>query len=155
MTKSCVSFLSMPHPHKMSDINFGRQGRNVCIGFCKKVSVCKLQRGEYLMRTNDFGKNPLPARAMEEDTSPFARAPKKCHLTPSRPPHNPPTPTVPLTSKWTDTRGRLAGNPGVILSFPRNRVSLTAGRCEYRVHHALVRIRASTVYARESHTTTT
>ena len=56
------------------------------MGFCKKVSVCKLQRGEYLMRTNDFGKNPLPARAMEEDTSPFARAPKKCHLTPSRPP---------------------------------------------------------------------
>ena len=40
------------------------------------------------MRTNDFGKNPLPARAMEEDTSPFARAPKKCHLTPSPPPHN-------------------------------------------------------------------
>ena len=39
------------------------------------------------MRTHDFGKNPLPARAMEEDTSPFARAPKKCHLTPS-----PPTP---------------------------------------------------------------
>ena len=63
--------------------------------------------------------------------------------------------TVPLTSKWTNTRGRLAGNPGVILSCPRNRVSLTAGRCEYRVHHALVRIRASTVYARESHTTTT
>ena len=53
----------------MSDINFGTQGRNVCMGFCKKVSVCKLQRGEYLMRTNDFGKNPLPARAMEEDTS--------------------------------------------------------------------------------------
>ena len=44
------------------------------------------------MRKHDFGKNPLPARAMEEDTSPFARAPKKCHLTPSRPPHNPPTP---------------------------------------------------------------
>ena len=62
------------------------------MGFCKKVSVCKLQRGEYLMRTHDFGKNPLPARAMEEDTSSFARAPKKCHLTPSRPPHNPPTP---------------------------------------------------------------
>ena len=63
--------------------------------------------------------------------------------------------TVPLTSKWTNTRGRLAGNPGVILSCPRNRVSLTAGRCEYRVHHALVRIRASAVYARTSHTTTT
>ena len=62
--------------------------------------------------------------------------------------------TVPLTSKWTNTRGRLAGNPGVVLSCPRNRVSLTAGRCEYRVHHALVQIRASTVYARESHTTT-
>ena len=46
------------------------------MGFCKKVSVCKLQRGEYLMRGHDFGKNPLPARAMEEDTSPFARAPK-------------------------------------------------------------------------------
>ena len=43
------------------------------------------------MRTNDFGKNPLPARAMEEDTSPFARAPKKCHLTPSRPPALPTT----------------------------------------------------------------
>ena len=63
--------------------------------------------------------------------------------------------TVPLTSKWTNTRGRLAGNPGVILSCPRNRVSLIAGRYEYRVHHALVRIRACTVYARKSHTTTT
>ena len=66
-----------------------------------------------------------------------------------------PTCTVPLTSKWTNTRGRLVGNSGVILSCPRNRVSLTAGRCEYKVHHSLVRIRASTVYARESHTTTT
>ena len=28
------------------------------------------------MRRHDFGKNPLPARAMEEDTFPFARAPK-------------------------------------------------------------------------------
>ena len=63
--------------------------------------------------------------------------------------------TVPFTSKWTNTRARLAGNPGIILSCPRNRVSLTTGRCEYRVHHALVRIRASTVYARASHTTTT
>ena len=36
------------------------------------------------MRTNDFGKNPLPARAMEEDTSPFARAPTH--------PYDPPTP---------------------------------------------------------------
>ena len=34
----------------------------------------------------------------------------------------------------SNTRGRLAGNPGVILSCPRNRVSLTVGRCEYRVH---------------------
>ena len=59
--------------------------------------------------------------------------------------------TVPLTSKWTNTRGRLAGNSGVILSCPRNRVSLTAGTCEYRVHHALVRIRASTVCSRKSH----
>ena len=46
------------------------------MGFCKKVSVCKLQRGKYLMRRHDFGKNSLPARAMEEDTSNFARAPK-------------------------------------------------------------------------------
>ena len=89
MTKSCVSFLSMPHPHKMSDINFGTQGRNVCMGFCKKVSVCKLQRGEYLMRRHDFGKNSLPARAMEEDTNTFARAPKNAT---SCPPHDPPTP---------------------------------------------------------------
>ena len=57
------------------------------MGFCKKVSVCKLQRGEYLMRGHDFGKNPLPARAMEEDT--FARAPKKCHLKPSPQPTHP------------------------------------------------------------------
>ena len=28
------------------------------------------------MRRHDFGKNPLPARAMGEDTFPFARAPK-------------------------------------------------------------------------------
>ena len=41
------------------------------------------------MRRHDFGKNPLPARAMEEDTFPFARAPKNAT---SRPPHNPPTP---------------------------------------------------------------
>ena len=41
------------------------------MGFCKKVSICKLQRGEYLMRRHDFGKNPLPARATEEDTFPF------------------------------------------------------------------------------------
>ena len=81
---------SMPHPHKMSDINFGTQGRNVCMGFCKKVSVCKLQRGEYLIR-HDFGKNSLLARAME-DTSPFARAPKNAIYSQSRPPHNPPTP---------------------------------------------------------------
>ena len=81
----------------MSDINFGTQGRNVCMGFCKKVSVCKLQRGEYLMRGHDFGKNPLPARVMEEDTSPFAREPKKCHLTPSHPPTtHPPTTHPPL-----------------------------------------------------------
>ena len=40
------------------------------------------------MRKHDFGKNPLPARAMEEDTFPFARAPKNAT---SRPPHNPPT----------------------------------------------------------------
>ena len=57
-------------------------------GILQKVSVCKLQRGECLMRRHDFGKNPLPARAMEEDTSPFARAPKNAT---SRPPHNPPT----------------------------------------------------------------
>ena len=63
--------------------------------------------------------------------------------------------TVPFTSKWTNTRGRLAGNLGIILSCPRNRVSLTAGRYKYRVHHALERIRASTVYARANHTTTT
>ena len=59
------------------------------MGFCKKVSVCKLQRGEYLMRGHNFGKNPLPARAMEEDTSPFARASKKSHLTPSPQPTHP------------------------------------------------------------------
>ena len=88
MTKKHVSFLGMPHPHKMSDINFGTQGRNVCLGFCKKVSVCKLQRGEYLMRRHNFGKNPLPARAMEEDTFPFARAPKNAT---SRPPTLPTT----------------------------------------------------------------
>ena len=58
------------------------------MGFCKKVSVCKLQRGEYLMRRHDFGKNSLPARAMEEDTNTFARAPKYAT---SCPPHNPPT----------------------------------------------------------------
>ena len=92
MTKKHVSFLGMPHPHKMSDINFGTQGKNKCLGFCKKVSVYKLQRGEYLMRTHDFGKNSLLARAMEEDTSPFARAPKNAISSQSRPPHNPPTP---------------------------------------------------------------
>ena len=41
------------------------------------------------MRGHDFGKNRLPARAMEEDTSSFARAPKKCHLTPSPQPTHP------------------------------------------------------------------
>ena len=76
----------------MSDINFGTQGRNECLGFCKKVSVCKLERGEYLMRRHDFGKNSLLARAMEEDTSTFARAPKNGISAQSRPPHNPPTP---------------------------------------------------------------
>ena len=74
----------------MSD--FDTQGRNVCLGFCKKVSVCKLQMDEYLMRRHDFGKNSLLARAMEEDTSPFARAPKNAISSQSRPPHNPPTP---------------------------------------------------------------
>ena len=81
MTKSCISFLSMPHTHRMSDISFGTQGRIVCIRFCKKVPVCKLQRGEYLMRRHDFGKNFLPARVMKEDISPFARQPKH-HLCP-------------------------------------------------------------------------
>ena len=33
---------------------FGTQGRNVCIGFCTKVSVYRLQRGKYLMRRHDF-----------------------------------------------------------------------------------------------------
>ena len=41
-----------------------------------KVSVYELQRGEYLIRRYNFGKNFLPARAMEEDISPFARQPK-------------------------------------------------------------------------------
>ena len=45
----------------------------------------KLQRGEYLIR-HDFGKNSLLARAMEEDTSPFARAPKNAISSQSRPP---------------------------------------------------------------------
>ena len=39
------------------------------------------------MRRQDFGKNSLLARAMEEGTSTFARAPKNAT---SRPPHNPP-----------------------------------------------------------------
>ena len=67
--------------------------------------------------------------------------------------------TVPLTSKWTNTRGRLAGNPGVILSCPRNRVSLTAGTVDANTE-CITRwcgyVRAlHCVYARESHTTTT
>ena len=54
----------------MSDMNFGTQGRIcICFGVCKKVSVYKLQRDEYLMRRHDFGKNFSPARVMEEDTS--------------------------------------------------------------------------------------
>ena len=110
MTKSCVSFLGMPHPHKMSDINFGTQGRNVCMGFCKKVSVCKLQRGKYLIRRHDFGKNYLLARAMEEDTSllperpkmpslpnlSFCQSAKKCHLFPISPSPQPTHPYVGL-----------------------------------------------------------
>ena len=43
------------------------------------------------MRRHDFGKNSLLARAMEEDTSPFARAPKNAISSQSRPLHNPPT----------------------------------------------------------------
>ena len=53
-------------------------------------SVCvQLQRGEYLMR------RPLPARVMEEDTSPFARQPKNAISAQSHPPaRNPLTPIV-------------------------------------------------------------
>ena len=88
MTKSCISFLSIPHaPTQNVRHKFGTQERNVCIGFCKKVSVWKLQRGEYLMRRHDFGKNSLPARAMEEDTSPHLPDNQKCYLCPI-----PPTP---------------------------------------------------------------
>ena len=60
------------------------------------------------MRKHDFGKNPLPARAMEEDTSPFARAPKKCHLTPSRPPALPTT--HPPTPMWVSRDCRVRNN---------------------------------------------
>ena len=117
MTKSCISFLTMPRPHKMSDsdINSGTQGRKACLGFCKKVSVCKIHRGEYLMRRHDIGKNSLPARAMEEDTSPFARAPKNAISAQSRAPRNPPTtqltnPYGALCSSRTRVRNNFVPN---------------------------------------------
>ena len=92
------------------------------------------------MRRHDFGKNSLPARAMEEDTSTFARAPKK--MPPLALPHDPSTPM--WVSRDCRVRNNFVPNTASAIGVwvhpsggGDSNVSCTCGRGRDQIHEIL------------------
>ena len=73
----------------------GIQGENVRIGFCIKVSVCKLQEGEYLISFAVFCKKPPTHKSDGQRFLVFCQSAKKIALFPIPPA---PQPTHPYAA---------------------------------------------------------